>query len=105
MRPFAELGASDLIALLSEHCTHPQAHVIASELDFRTTILAGIAQGHTDLEPMRGHVPYLLMGVPSADGVKRPTPRSEGMRGVPPTFLCDIDESGGLADDLAGGAA
>lgn len=63
-RPYADHAASDLIAILTEHCTHPQAHVIANELDFRTTILAGIAQGHPDLEPMRAHVPYLLVGIP-----------------------------------------
>lgn len=95
-RPYAVLGCSDLIALLAEHCNHPDAQAIAAEIDFRVGILGGLAQPDPmpDLEIMRPLVPGLLMGIPG--GVKRPGPRR-----IMPPFACEVDESGGLAGDDA----
>lgn len=85
-RPYADRGAVDLIALLAEHCTHPQAHVIAAELELRVCFLAGIAVEHPDFTGVRDRAAVLLCGVPAGSGV----------------FVCDhVDESGGLADDQA----
>lgn len=86
-RPHAYLGCSDLIAILAEHCNHPDAHAIAAELDFRCSIMGGLAQTDPmpDLEIMRPLVPGLLMGI--AGGPKRPGPRR-----VMPPFACETDD-------------
>lgn len=93
-RPYAVLGCSDLIAILAEHCNHPDAQAIAAEIDFRTSILGGLAQTDPmpDIEIMRPLVPSLLMGIPG--GLDRPGPRR-----IMPPYACDIDKSAGIADD------
>ena len=70
-RPYADRGAVDLIALLAEHCTHPQAHVIAAELELRVVFLAGKASGHPDFAGFDASTMLCGIGVsdsPTADG-------------------------------------
>jgi len=62
-RPFADLGTLDLVAMLTEHCTHPMAEVIASELDFRVVILAGLAAGAPEVEPIRPKLNNVIHGL------------------------------------------
>lgn len=60
-REHAPTPALDLLAVLTEHCGHPDASTIAAELGLRIALLGGIASGTLPLGPDHAHT--LIFGV------------------------------------------